>query len=100
MAPGLRFGDDALHHLIRQRAPELHFDAVLLLERGGERPRFRGRERGVEDDATLAPRALKEPRLAVGAAIKEDVVAFRGSLRQDGWHEQETQQTLRELEHG
>ncbi len=74
MPPGLALGDCAPHHLVRQRSPELHLDAVLLLERAGERRGLGRRERRVEDEPPLAPGPLEKPGVAIGATIQEDAV--------------------------
>ena len=82
VAPALRLGDDALHHLFREGAPELDLDAVFLLERLGERRRLGRRERRVEDEPALLLRLLDEAGVAVRAAIaKNRVVTERGLAR-------------------
>ena len=79
----LRLRHHALHHLIGQRAPQLHLDAILLFERVGERLRLGWRERRIEDEAALPRRAFRQARLAVRPAVHEGHLGARG-LRERG----------------
>ncbi len=76
--PSLRFRHHALHHLVRKRAPELHLDAVLLLERVGERLRLGRRERRIQDEAAFLLRAFRKARVAVRPAVHEGFVGACG----------------------
>src|SRR5712692_11127115 len=76
-APGPRFADGALRDLFAVRAPQLDLDAVLLLERLGERTRLARCERGVEHDDALPPGVFQNALIAVGAAIQVQCLVSR-----------------------
>src|SRR5260221_12081293 len=71
-AAAARFGDGALRNLFAVRAPQVHLDAVLLLECLEERAGFARRERGIEDDYALAASLL-----AVRTALKVERIVRR-----------------------
>src|ERR1041384_1702837 len=73
VASGARLGERALHHLLGIGAPALQLHAVLALERGCERRKVFGNERGVDHDLALLARALEEELLAVGLVVLHDL---------------------------
>src|SRR3989475_1379916 len=77
-APGARFGDGALQNLLRARAPKLDLHPRFLLEGLGDRHRVLEVERGVHDDLAFLACGLKNPLVAVGAAVQIDRAVLRG----------------------
>ncbi len=61
-AAGAHLGHRALQHLLRVGAPGPELDAVLLLERRGERRKVLGHERGVEHHLAFFLRGLHDFR--------------------------------------
>src|SRR5206468_9941127 len=85
-----RLGKRALHHVLAQRAPELHLDAVFALEGARKRGRFRCCYGGVERKRALLARLRDQALSAIGARIRIDrggLLGLREGRRRPETHE-------------
>ena len=68
-----RFGRGALQDLDGGGAPDVHLDAVALVEIGGERSHVLFRDRGVQSERAFLLRPGDEPLEALGPAVQGEL---------------------------